>query len=72
MRLLMLCERFPPDLGGLAISGARIAGRLAQLGADVDVLAWTKTCPPGALETVAGEDVHPSAAGGVLVELKQK
>ncbi|MGE0709076.1 MAG: glycosyltransferase [Planctomycetota bacterium] len=63
MRLLMLCERFPPDLGGLATSGARIAGALVRLGVAVDVVAWTRACPPGALETLAGADVHPSAAG---------
>jgi glycosyltransferase involved in cell wall biosynthesis len=65
----MFCERFPPDLGGLARSGARIAGSLARLGIDVHVLAWTKTCPPGALETVDAGEVHPEAAGATLHRL---
>ena len=61
--MLMLCERFPPDLGGLAISGARTAGALAKLGLEVEVVAWTKACPPGALESAPGGELHPSAAG---------
>ncbi|MCA8924497.1 MAG: glycosyltransferase [Planctomycetes bacterium] len=68
-RLLMLTERFPPDLGGLARSAARLAGSLARVGAEVDVLAWTKTLPPGALETVDAGAVHPEAAGATLHRL---
>jgi glycosyltransferase involved in cell wall biosynthesis len=51
MNLLMIVERFPPDLGGLARSAERIAGALGQAGVEVHVLAWTKTLPSGALET---------------------
>jgi len=68
-RLLMLAERFPPDLGGLARSAARLAGSLTRVGAEVDVLAWTKTLPPGALETVDAGEVHPEAAGATLHRL---
>jgi len=58
MRLLFLAERFPPDLGGLARSGERIAQTLARVGAKVDVLAWTKTLPPGTLETLEQDGVR--------------
>ncbi|QSQ12239.1 glycosyltransferase [Myxococcus landrumensis] len=59
-RVLLLAERFPPDIGGLARSGARTAGALARMGARVDVLAWTRSAAPGALST--SED-----AGGVTL-----
>ncbi|MBJ6764978.1 glycosyltransferase [Myxococcaceae bacterium JPH2] len=69
-RVLLVAERFPPDIGGLARSGARTAGALVKLGAQVDVLAWTRTSAPGALETVedAGE-VSPFARGVTLHRL---
>jgi glycosyltransferase involved in cell wall biosynthesis len=51
VRLLLLAERFPPDIGGLARSGARIAQALAAMGCEVDVLAWTRILPPGRLES---------------------
>jgi phosphatidyl-myo-inositol dimannoside synthase len=65
-RLLMVTERFPPDLGGLARSGARLAGSIARLGVEVDVLTWTRTCPPGALESVDAGELHAPAAGATL------
>ncbi|MFP2959610.1 glycosyltransferase [Myxococcus sp. 1LA] len=69
-RVLLIAERFPPDIGGLARSGARTAGSLVKLGARVDVLAWTRTAAPGALQTVedAG-DVSPFARGVTLHRL---
>ena len=50
-RALLIAERFPPDLGGLARSSHRTALSLSKLGIEVEVLAWTKTLPPGAIET---------------------
>lgn len=47
----MIAERFPPDLGGVARSASRTAHAIALLGCDVHVLAWTKTLPPGEVET---------------------
>ncbi|MEK6236073.1 MAG: hypothetical protein N2C14_15310, partial [Planctomycetales bacterium] len=60
-RVMMLVERFPPDLGGVARSAGRIAGALRDAGADPHVLAWTKTLPPGVLETSDAGTVVPSA-----------
>lgn len=48
-RLLVLAERYPPDIGGVARSAGRIVAALARLGVSVDVLAWTKTISPGEL-----------------------
>ena len=47
----MLSERFAPDLGGVARSAARTAEAISKLGWRVHVVAWTKTLPPGSLET---------------------
>lgn len=49
LRLLFLCERFPPDLGGVATSAGRTAAALARAGCEVDVVAWTRGLPPGEL-----------------------
>ena len=54
--LLMLTERFAPDLGGVARSAARTASAVARLGWQVHVVAWTKTLAPGTLETVSQDD----------------
>lgn len=68
-RVLMIAERFPPDLGGLARSAARTAGALARLGVAVDVLAWTRTLPPGTLESGPAGEVVESATGATLHRL---
>lgn len=52
----MLSERFAPDLGGVARSAARTAEAIAKLGWHVHVVAWTKTLPPGTLETSDSSD----------------
>lgn len=51
MRLLFFTERFPPDLGGVARSGQRIADALASLGHDVHVLSWSKLLEAGQLQS---------------------
>lgn len=58
--LLMMTERFAPDLGGVARSAARTAASISRLGWQVHVLAWTKTLPPGALDSdeMDGVTVH--------------
>ncbi|MEM0981847.1 MAG: glycosyltransferase [Cyanobacteria bacterium P01_H01_bin.58] len=45
--LLLLTERFPPDIGGVARSAGRIAAALANLGLSVRVLTWSRYLPPG-------------------------
>ena len=59
--LLMIVERYPPDLGGVARSASRSAAAIARLGWDVHVLGWTKSLTPGELDTVAAT---PSPDGG--------
>lgn len=58
--LLLITERYAPDLGGVARSAERTARSLSSLGRDVHVLAWTRTLPPGDLRTeiVNGVTVH--------------
>lgn len=58
MNLVMICERFPPDVGGLATSGARIASTLSRLGYSVDVLIWSRQIPSGLLESESYEGVR--------------
>ena len=61
--MLMIAERFPPDLGGVARSAARTAQAISRLGWNVHVLAWTKTLQPGVLETVQASVPSDSSAG---------
>ena len=68
-RILLIAERFPPDLGGLARSGARTAGSLVRLDTQVDVLTWTRTLAPGALQTLDAGEVAASARGATLHRL---
>lgn len=58
--LLLLSERFSPDLGGVARSATRTAAALRRLGIDVHVLAWTRTLQPGELQTSLPDDVADS------------
>jgi glycosyltransferase involved in cell wall biosynthesis len=46
-RLLLLAERFPPDIGGVATSAGRIARAIAQLGVEVDIVTWSRYLQPG-------------------------
>ena len=55
-RLLLLTERYAPDVGGVARSAGRIAAALSDLGIRIDVLAWTKSLQPGQLETTPEAD----------------
>jgi len=46
---LFLCDRYPPDIGGVAVSGGRISRAIAQLGYTVDVLVWSRHLPSGSV-----------------------
>ncbi|BAB77684.1 glycosyltransferase [Anabaena sp. FACHB-709] len=46
-RLLLITERFAPDLGGLATSATRLVKTLSQLGVEVDVVSWSRYLQPG-------------------------
>jgi glycosyltransferase involved in cell wall biosynthesis len=46
-RLILIAERYPPDLGGVATSAARISQALAGLGMQVEVISWTRSLQPG-------------------------
>lgn len=46
-RLLLLTERFPPDLGGVATSAGRLSRAIAELGMRVDIVTWSRYLQPG-------------------------
>ncbi|MEA5515506.1 glycosyltransferase [Nodularia sp. UHCC 0506] len=46
-RLLLITERFAPDLGGLASSATRLVTTLCQLSIEVDVVTWSRYLQPG-------------------------
>ncbi len=54
--LLLISERFAPDLGGVARSATRTASALSRLGVDVHVLAWTRTLQPGELVSISADE----------------
>ncbi|NEP17111.1 MAG: glycosyltransferase family 4 protein [Leptolyngbya sp. SIO4C1] len=47
--LLLLSERFSPDIGGVARSAKRIAIALTQLNLSVEVITWSRYLAPGEL-----------------------
>jgi len=57
-RVLFLTERYPPDSGGVAASAARIAQSLASIGAQVDVVAWSRSLQAG---QVTHDEGNPAA-----------
>ncbi|MCA9070532.1 MAG: glycosyltransferase, partial [Planctomycetaceae bacterium] len=62
--LLLIAERFPPDLGGVSRSAFRTARAIAALGWQVHVLAWTKSLAPGTIETSIDEDKEDNIQPG--------
>lgn len=46
-RVLLITERFAPDLGGLASSATRLVNTLCQLGIEVDIVTWSRYLQPG-------------------------
>ena len=66
-RLLLIAERFAPDVGGVARSAARTADALAELGVEVHVLAWTRTLPAGQVDARIAK--RPGAADVVVHRL---
>ena len=54
-KILLIAERFPPDLGGLATSAARISQSIYQLGVTIDVLVWSRYLQPGQIVTESGQ-----------------
>jgi glycosyltransferase involved in cell wall biosynthesis len=56
-RILFLTERHAPDPGGVSASATRIARSLAALGAQVDVVSWTRSLQAG---QVAPEPGNPA------------
>ena len=55
-RLLLVTERFAPDVGGVARSAERTARAFGELGLEVHVLGWTRSLPAGILDTTRNDD----------------
>jgi phosphatidylinositol alpha-1,6-mannosyltransferase len=60
MRICLLSDTYPPDVGGLAIAAARLAGQLAAAGHTVHVCVRHGGLPPGEVQLAAenGVTVH--------------
>ncbi len=57
MHIGFLSEKYPPEIGGLAISSARLCRGLAQCGHAVEVFTPTTALAPGARQTTTIDDV---------------
>ncbi len=51
MKLLILAERFPPDIGGVSISCQRIVHSITRLDHEADVLVLARELHAGSVET---------------------
>lgn len=51
MKLLFVAEHFPPEIGGVASSAARISQAISRLGHSVDVFVLARDLPSGAVES---------------------
>ncbi len=58
-KLLVITERFAPDLGGLASSATRLVTTLSQLGIEVDVVAWSRYLQAGVVLPPESLEVQP-------------
>jgi glycosyltransferase involved in cell wall biosynthesis len=58
-RILLIAERFPPDIGGVASSAGRIAKNLCQLGHEVDVVVWSRYLQPGQVVNSSSDTEEP-------------
>ncbi len=47
MKIALLSEKYPPDVGGLAVSASRLAGLLHGSGCEVHVFALSSSLEPG-------------------------
>ena len=60
MRICLLSNTYPPDVGGVAVSARRIAHSLTAAGCEIDVLTLSQSIPPGSLraETDGAVTLH--------------
>ncbi|MBD2362052.1 glycosyltransferase [Anabaena minutissima FACHB-250] len=58
-RLLIITERYTPDLGGLASSATRLVTILCQLGIEVDVITWSRYLQPGEVLPPESLEIKP-------------
>ncbi|AFY51060.1 glycosyltransferase [Nostoc sp. PCC 7524] len=58
-RILLITERFAPDLGGVASSATRLVTTLSQLGIETDVVTWSRYLQPGEVLPPQSFDIKP-------------
>jgi glycosyltransferase involved in cell wall biosynthesis len=58
-RILLITERFAPDLGGVASSATRLVTTLSQLGIESDVVTWSRYLQPGEVLPPQSLDIKP-------------
>jgi glycosyltransferase involved in cell wall biosynthesis len=63
MKIALLSEKYTPDIGGLAISTARLARLLTSAGHTVHVLAPTSSLPPSETRTVSHDGIAVTRFG---------
>lgn len=51
MKILFVAEHFPPEIGGVASSAARIAAAISRLGHTVDIFTLARDLPAGAADS---------------------
>jgi glycosyltransferase involved in cell wall biosynthesis len=54
MKICLLSNTYPPDVGGLAVSAQRLARSLASAGYEIHVVAPSESVPPGSWWTERG------------------
>lgn len=55
-KILLLTEKFYPDLGGVATSAKRIYKSLSNLGVEIDIIVWSRYLQPG--EVLREENIY--------------
>jgi len=65
MRILFLTDRFPPQIGGVAVSSARLACGLAARGHVVHVASLNAEVEPGSVQSETADGVVVHRLGGL-------
>ncbi len=65
MHVALLTERYPPDVGGVAVSAARLVEGLSQRGHTVHVFVLSQAQPPGVRQRTAATRVTVDRLGAL-------
>ena len=74
MKICLLSDTYPPDVGGVAVSARRLASGLARAGYTVHVCVRDTMLPPGRVQRENGSDsdpiVHRLGAGAAVTSTR--